>query len=216
LQAVGLGTKDVIDLCGGSASLLLLIGAGVAFARTRLELRRLRATIMADSASSPAPTPEALAPYNRRVGTLEVRTRNLAMLGAIAIGGLGVTGLRRLMGHEPPRPTVGHADRNSSKAKLQAPDAAPYKEPAWASSTEAGVWQAGNWAGTVLRAFPATRSLCRQNCELRLHECVAASHDGTTCVLYRQVERSVKARSARTTAGTTAETIEAWRPPPPR
>ena len=202
---MGPGTKDVVDLVGGSAALLLLIGAAVAFARTRLALRRLRATIMADSAGSPAPTPEALEPYNRRVGKLEARTRNLAMLGAVAICGLGVTGLRRLMGHEPPRPVPGARDRSRKDA---GPDAAPYQEPAWAHFTQAGVWQAGNWEGTVLRAFPASPSLCRQNCELRLHECEAASHDGTTCVLFRQVQRFVKARAG--------SAIEAWRPPPPR
>jgi hypothetical protein len=202
------GTGDVIDLVGGSAAFLTLVGAGIAFVRTRLGLRRLRANIMGDGATSPAPTPEALAPYTRQVGRLEARTRNLAMLGAVAICGLGVTGLRRLMGPAPQGPGMVNATAGrSSRDRDRTPDAAPYKTPAWAHSTEAGVWQAGAWEGTALRAFPASASLCRQNCELRLHECAAATHDGTTCVLFRRVERFV--------AGKAAATKQAWRPAPP-
>jgi hypothetical protein len=202
-------TNDVVDLVGGVAAVLTLMGAGAALAGTRLARRRVRATIMAEGKASPAPTPEALAPYNRRVGKLEARTRNLAMLLSVALGGLGVIGLRRLMESERAGSALVDAPTGRSGQTGRTPtDAAPYRDPPWAQGTEAGLWQPGSWEGSVLRELPGSQSLCRQNCELRLHECLAAAHDGSRCLLFRRVERFVKA--------TGASNSQAWRPPPPR
>jgi hypothetical protein len=201
-------TNDVVDLVGGVAAVLTLVGASAALAGTRLALRRVRATIMAEGKASPAPTPEALAPYNRRVGKLEARTRNLAMLLSIALGGLSVIGLRRLMESERTGSAPVDAPAGRSGQPRMSADAAPYRDPPWAQGTEAGVWQPGSWQGSVLRELPGSQSLCRQNCELRLHECLAAAHDGSRCLLFRRVERFVKAKGA--------SNSQAWRPPRPR